>query len=73
MDKTASKPMPKEIGNKPTPRQVIPSSLDRVDFNDPKVIAAIQKAARDFDEDKYRDRLEQFETKFQGDGGVIWP
>ena len=51
-------------------------ALERIDFDDPKVIAAIHNGVEGFEErceTKYRDRLEQFETKFEGDGGVIWP
>jgi len=41
------------------------SWMNGVDFDNPKVIAAIQKAANEFDENAphIRKRLEQFETK----------
>lgn len=37
-------------------------ALDRVDFSDARVIAAITQAAEEFDTQRYADRLEQFET-----------
>ena len=37
-------------------------ALERVDFDDPRVIANIERAANEFDTQKYADRLEQFET-----------
>ena len=37
-------------------------ALGRVDFDDALVIAAVEEAAREFDTQKYADRLEQFET-----------
>jgi len=37
-------------------------ALGRVNFDDARVVAAVEEAAREFNTEKYADRLEQFET-----------